>query len=315
VFSRRVRDIPETPVVKHTKARFVASGHEFRVHSHYMAAVTFVEGELPYVAQIGDRVHLIDAIAPPFTYTIERTEDEEEYVLGEYQPADEVLAAFGVTDWEYQPYGVHPAQPYVPSALAGGLWVAGLIFAPIAIALLAYSMIFGGGKVVLDRDMRPARAVGSEWRSERTFEVSSPGDLLKLNLQMPAHEPWRRFDATIFRGKEPVFKLHDKLASTKYATTAYWSVPNLRIETYFTLPEAGTYTLRTTVLKGKKKTLTRQRKKPQALRITIREGIKLSRYYAWLLGLSAVAFVCGPLASARFEAKRWDDEEDHDDDD
>ena len=90
LFSRRVRTVPDTPIVGRVKSRFEAGGREFTVFSRYRAVITFIEGELPFMAAIGDAVDFIDAIDPPFVYTVEQTQTEQEYVLGEYLDAAEL---------------------------------------------------------------------------------------------------------------------------------------------------------------------------------------------------------------------------------
>ncbi|NKC14595.1 MAG: DUF4178 domain-containing protein [Gammaproteobacteria bacterium] len=314
VFSRRVRDLPESEIIARAKTPFYAKGHEFQVFSHYVAVVAFVEGELTYVASIGDRIHLIDGIAPPYIYTVERTEEEVEYLFGEYLPAEEVLESFGVTDWPYKPHGVHPGQVYKPSSSTRGLWLSGLICSPIAVLLLLHTLLAGGGSVVLDRDMRPVKSNGPIAQNEHTFAVKSPGDLLSLEMSIARREPWTSLDTRIYKdgSKEAVFSLNEKLKPTEFANDKYWRTANTQVQTFFILPEAGIYTLRTIADFPQNARQTTHRR---ALRVTVREGIKLSRYYFILLLLSVGALFAGPLSSLAFESKRWHDELDDDGDD
>ncbi len=56
--------------------------------------VAWVEGELPWVAQVGDVVSFMDAVSPPFVLSAEWTENEMEWHLGEYVTRDEIAKAF-----------------------------------------------------------------------------------------------------------------------------------------------------------------------------------------------------------------------------
>lgn len=311
VFSRRVRDVPGSAVVPRTRARFAACGRVFEVHGRYRAEVAFVEGELTYVAEVGHSVQVLDGIDPPFVYSIERSEDEEEYSLGEYQDATEVYRAFGVDGVPTRPSTVHPAQPYRASALVRGLQAAGVVFAPIAALLVLYSLVLGGGSVLLDRDMRPAAtaATGTAER-ELPFTVSAPGDLLSLEVQMPQATPWSSFDLRVLRNGEQVFSLDRLLASTaSSADRGYWNSAGSRVQSYLRLPEAGNYVLRTEA----GLTAAAASAATGAVRVTLREGIKLTRYHLGLLVLSLAALLAGPVAAWRFEARRWADEDDDDD--
>ena len=107
LFSRRVRTVPDTPVVNRRKSTFQAAGRAFTVFSSYRAEISFIEGELPFMAAIGDAVELIDAIDPPFVYTVEQTQTEQEYVLGEYLDSAEVYQNFGIEEEPDKTYAIH----------------------------------------------------------------------------------------------------------------------------------------------------------------------------------------------------------------
>jgi hypothetical protein len=310
VFGRRVRDVPDTPIIRRAKSRFQASGYEFTVFSTYHATVVFVEGELTSVAEIGNTVELLDAIAPPAIYTVERTDEEEEYGLGEYLDAREVYAAFGLEDEPRESSQVHPAQPYRPGPIVGAASAAGIIFAPVAALLLLYTLIFGSGNAIVERDMRPTKIEDNIAVSRYEFSHSSPGDLLKLNVRVPRQSGWGSFDVRILQNNEVVYSLDKHLSTTGSSSTqrSYWTTPQAKVESYFKLPAAGKYTLQIAVKAAAAKLTTRG-----GVDVSIREGIKLSRYYLWLLVICFMAFALSPIARWRFEAKRWADEDDDDD--
>ena len=178
------------------------------------------------LAARGDRVALLDAIAPPYIYTVEHTETEEEYGLGEYLEPEEVYAAFGVEP-EYRPYGVHPAQPYQPSSLVTGLGTAGIIFVPIALVLLLYTVFLGSGSVVLERNMRPDKLAGGVAVAEHPFKVDSPGDLLALKVVMPRQKAWSAFDVRVLQNGEQIYSLDKQMVANRAsnATRSYWATP------------------------------------------------------------------------------------------
>jgi hypothetical protein len=134
VFTRRVRDVPRIPAER--KSRFKVLGSEFRVYERYLAEIVFVEGELTWVASVGDRVSITEAIAPPLIFAAEQTEAEEEYLIGEYLDAASVYRGFALEGEPPRASEPHPAQPYRPSAAVDGAGKAARLFAPLALAIL-----------------------------------------------------------------------------------------------------------------------------------------------------------------------------------
>lgn len=307
LFSRRVRAVPDTPIANRVKSRFEAVGREFTVYSRYRAVMTFVEGELPFMAAIGDAVELLDAIDPPFVYTVEQTQAEQEYVLGEYLDAAELYQSLGIEDKPDKPDSVHPAQPYKASAWVSGLSTAGMIFAPIAVLLLLYSLFFGSGRLVVAADLRPVNVKNSVATAERNFSVQSAETLLKLKFRVPKQKGWGSFDVRVLQGGETVYSLDKQLqqSGASTSTRTYWSRAGTEVETHFTLPKAGQYTLAVVAKSTKKLARTAGR-----LNVELREGLKVSRYYFFLSCFTLLAFMVGPLQRLRFEARRWEDEDD-----
>ena len=203
LFSRRVRTVPDTPIVGRVKSRFEAGGREFTVFSRYRAVITFIEGELPFMAAIGDAVDFIDAIDPPFVYTVEQTQTEQEYVLGEYLDAAEVYQSFSIEGKPDRRDFMHPAQPYSPSSWVSGLSKAGMVFAPIAVLLLLHSLFFGSGRLVVSADLRPLNVKNSVAVAERNFSVESAQGLLKLSFRVPKQKAWASFDVRVLQGVKP----------------------------------------------------------------------------------------------------------------
>ena len=109
VFGRRTRDVPEppSPIPFAVKSRVELNGRTYRMFERYTASIAFVEGELTWVARIGDRVDVVEAIAPPFGLEYEAVEGELAYTLSEYLDAAELHRSFGL-EAPPRPVGIHP---------------------------------------------------------------------------------------------------------------------------------------------------------------------------------------------------------------
>ncbi len=65
----------------------------FQLYEQYQSEITYVEGDLTWIANLGDTVDVIEAIAPPNILAYEKTKNETEYYVGEYLPAKDVYTA------------------------------------------------------------------------------------------------------------------------------------------------------------------------------------------------------------------------------
>lgn len=313
VFSRRTREMPEFDGHLHHQSPFLACGHLFRTHSIYTATVTFVEGELTYVAAIGDKVRLIEGIDPPYGYTIEDTADEQEYQLSEYLQQEQVYEAFGLDYEEARKRAtVHPLQPYTPSGFATGLRVAGMVFTPIALILLLYTVFLGSGSVVFEQSLDPRQVYGKQGAPSETFTVTDADNLLSLELNSNLRNAWGVFDVVVAKDNEPVFSMSKQISYYSGSSGGEsWSEGSTDAQAYFKVPAPGTYSLR---FFGQGGTGNSGRNPQQVpVRVKVIEGIKISRYYFALLCLSLLAFASGWISRRRFEAARWDDDDDDDD--
>lgn len=88
-------------------------GQSYKVFERGTGKIHYVEGELSWVARVGDPVHYMDAIRPPYMLSAEWSAKELEWSLGEYVTPQEVAQAFKRPEIaKLKPRGVAPAQPF-----------------------------------------------------------------------------------------------------------------------------------------------------------------------------------------------------------
>jgi hypothetical protein len=314
VFTRRTRDIPGSHGALHHKARFDAAGRTYKVHSNYLAEVTFVEGELTFVAKVGDWVRVVEGIDPPFGYVIEMTGEEQEYLLSQYLAAEDVYNAFGLDPDEMreQPH-VHPLQPYKASGFVSGLKAAGMIFTPIALLLLLYSVVLGSGTRILHQQFTSAQIYSKNGVATRQFTVTDAENLICLELSSPFNNSWGFFDVVIKKDEEDIFSMAKEISYYSGGSGEdSWSEGSSDAGAFFRAPSPGRYSLS---IYGQGGTGNRGQTPSRApVVVSITEGVKVSRYYLILLVLCIAAWAVGWIAQRRFEAARWEDEDEDDDD-
>ncbi|MCH9671585.1 MAG: DUF4178 domain-containing protein [Gammaproteobacteria bacterium] len=311
IFSRRVRDLPTERVSPITRSQFRLRDGTFSVFESYSATILYVEGELTFIAEAGDNVRVIDAIDPPRMVSVEyRDDQEEEYSWGEYLQPEDVHAAFGLTDVKTKPIDIHPAQPFIASPLASALSRFAKYFAIGAGCIVIAIFLMGRGSEVLNTQFTPD--MFDDTSPSASFTLAGAGKLLKLELFSPITNNWANYDVIITRDNQPVFSLAKQLSYYNGVEGGEsWSEGSQSADAYFKLPDAGRYEL---VVQAESAGRGKQASRPpQSLRVTIKEGIIVSRYFIALMILMVLAAAWLPLSRLRFESKRWEDGDDDDD--
>ena len=164
------------PRTVHPKQSVRLEGQTYKVFERSRALIEYVEGELTWVARIGDKLGYMDAIRPPYMLSAEWTESEMEWTSGRYLPCEEVCTAFSLEAGKLrQPSGVAPAQPFYRSGDQTIRAKAGLA----AAVLILSAMIFGW--IVTDpREVHSTTMTSADYLSERGY-VSEPFDVPRGN--------------------------------------------------------------------------------------------------------------------------------------
>ncbi len=309
IFYRRVRTLPSpqewwqlTP-----KRGIKALGRRFEFYEAYTAEIRDLAGELPWTAKREDQVRMADAIAPPLVLSVEQTGAELEYALGEYLPLEQVQAAFAGQrresddDWlaQLRPSSqVHPAQPYVQGPLLSAVRAQAWKFALLALALLALVTFMGRGHELLRESFTASQLSTEEPASGRSFQVHNADRLLELELRSPLDNAWTWYDVGVERDGEELFSVGKEISYYQGVEGGeHWSEGAQTVSLLFRVPEPGQYQLWYQASEGEGRR--------QGLQVTIREGVLLSRWFAYLAVLFGLAAALPWAQRWWFEARRW----------
>lgn len=308
-FSYRTRELPDPAVPRRggmallPKVPIQLGDQKFRVFESYPAEIAYVEGELTWIAKTGDKVRVVEAIDPPKMFSYEQNDRELEYSIGEYLDAGEVHAAFGLES-PSTPDGIHPAQPFDGGSFLPALAKIGPIFAGLALLSLIFVSIAGDG-----RELVRTRTDATKETVKLPFTVSSPDQLMKLELAATMSNNWAYYDVTVTDTETGV----DILAMGKEISfyqgrdsDGYWSEGSQRETALFKVPVAGSYEIEIVPAE------TGGSVPPLSVRLY--EQVFVKRYLVILLILSAVAALGLPAYRLHFEKKRWADVLEDDDD-
>ena len=306
LFSHRVRDIPN-PVTSDgliPKSTVTLEGRTFQMFERYPASIAYIEGEFTWMAKRGERVRVVEAIDPPFMFSYERGDRELEYSIGEYMPAEDVHAAFGIEPPD-RPLGIHPAQPYEPGPLMPALAKVAPLFIAIAAIAFFFVTIFGDGRELVRYD------AGTVQQPKIVpFTVSNADQLLELELTAPVTNNWVYFEVNVNDAAtdETVLNLGKEISYYEGRDSdGRWTEGSHRERALFKVPAAGDYEIEIVQAEDGGAV--------PRLGIRLYEQVMVKRYVVMLLILSAAATILPPLFRRRFERKRWADVLEDDDDD
>jgi len=294
-------------------------GQTFKVFETGAAEITYVEGELSWVARKGDKVQYMDAIRPPQMLSAEWTENELEWSLGSYVPPGEVARVFGKTKSELPVRtGVSPAQPFKRtrtqriSAWAGlAAGVAMLVLAGLA---WTYGRI-GGTPILYEQAIQPAAYLSEQgWISE-PFEIPEGSHICRLGISSNGlRNQWVSVSMAFLDEQENVVMDADATVEYYYGSSGgeSWSEGSRTDYALFRLEGPQTYRLNIFGQGGQwsRGSGSQPSTNVPAFELWLKRGVFPARYFliAAILALLYPVYEFG--RQILFESKRWPSDDD-----
>ena len=297
VFLRRTRNLPNK-ALKQLKRREKISVDQktFLFYEKFHAKITYVAGELTWIARVGDNTSLAEAIDPPYLFSEEVGEHETEYYFGEYIDAEEIKQQFSLSE-NYPVAPIHRLQPYQSKYLQPLAKVAkpfAFIFFIISFMILIFMQ---GNKVTLKPVVMKNMGNGTV-ESSYEFSVTKPNHLIVLTLD--THNANTLLNARV--KQQGSGKTIINLGTNNAKTGAYRIDKRIRsVEASFEVPKEGIYTLNFS---------TQTQLPVKKVKVMVTENYISSRYFFWLLLFSLVAIFISSFSRRSFESRRWNLAED-----
>ncbi len=277
----------------------------WRVFERGRCEIVWVDGELPWVAQVGDKNHYMDATAPPMLLSAEWTETEQEWYRATYLGRDEVAAGFGLKLRDLpRAHSIAPHQQFVRSP-----------FRKQAMTIMTVAAIFFGAMTIYSF-MAPARTAGAftispaDYAEEYvtpSFEITEAGTLCAARFEAPVDNSWVYLDAAVLNEADEA--LLDFSAQVSYyhgvSGGESWSEGSTKDTVVFKLDEPGAYRLLVQGQAGTGETPQDTSRVGRPVTVTIRQGVMLTRYYL-ILAVVCLVWPFGELvARSSFESRKW----------
>ena len=292
-FFRRVRDLPDRDMTHlGVHSTFRVKGVSYTFFEAYQGEITYVAGELTWVAKVGDKSIYRDAIAPPMMFSMEETENEREYYLSEYINPDEVKSSF-TFNFDSHRSSLHPGQPFI-APLREALSKISRI--PLALSLL-FIFVFGfisEGKTVFTENISD---FSTGHTIVRDFKIDNSSHLVEVRFTNSYADRWIIKDITLFDEQSEVFSFGSRLFSKNRS-----SLQGQTGKARFKIKKPGSYSLRMKVSKGSNYS---NPNRSQAIQLSVRQGVIGNRYFKYLLIISLISFLLFYISRHFFEKKRW----------
>lgn len=287
-----------TPRFASQKQKFLFQGKQWTVFDSGYSEITWVSGELPWVAQVGDKTNYMDAISPPYLVNAEWTKEEMEWYRAEYITREEIARAFKMPVSKFPPAeGVAPNQPYLTTPLRKQSSLALGAFAALFLLLVLWSLIkLGGRSGMIDL---PSSIYTEETLTD-TFTITKPNSLCRAKFKSSISNNWVYLDlAIINENEEAVMDFSAQMSYySGYEGGEHWSEGSKTDSVVFKIKDPGEYSF---LVKGE----TASSSVHPNISIDVRQNVVLTRYFLIFFALTAFAAVVEILRKFNFEKKRW----------
>ncbi len=246
----------------------------YKVEAPYTAKISYIEGELTWVAKKHDKIRIIDMYAPPFGISMERTKNEMEFYASKYLDNTLVYEAFDVPqDERVKNNGVHELLGFGENFFKPFLKISAIALSILLTTLFVF-FLANQGKAVTS-------VFGSNLKeNSKEFNISSEKYLTTLTLDATSKKALNNFNLTIKQKEETLFSINKtityinpKISTTKHLKLPTWEDDAKEVLVYLNLPK-GSYTLSLSPI---------DINISSKLTVQIREEIMRFNYFVWII--------------------------------
>jgi nitrogen fixation-related uncharacterized protein len=245
LYSKRNRTFPNLTweEIEH-QSLVMVDAKDYKPYDAYTAKVTYVEGELTWIAKYGDKINYIDLVSAPFGITVENNGNEIEFYNDEYMDAEEVYEAFSVpkenrdSDKNFHPLKPF-SQPFLKELSKISLW-----FIVIVALLMALFVFDGSGKTIASFKTANLNSV------TEPFTLSSTSYLTTIGIKANSAEALNNFNIKLFKDEKLIFSMtpnnayiFDEATGKVSKRLDSWERRAKEIVVYLDLEKLGVYQL------------------------------------------------------------------------
>jgi phage FluMu protein Com len=286
----------------------VAAFYEHRRYKAFQSvtAVTeAVQGEFYWQVNAGDYAQATEYVAPPYSLSVDATNDEVTYTHGEYLAPEVVKDAFKLKEPPPAPHGIAPSQPnphkskLVSTFVWTGIWLVGLLVLSGFFALRSANETVLEKAVVVPADAQPGTPGAMHFSDP--FVLSKRGNM-EAEVSASLDNEWLSIQGDLvnqetgevvgFREELSYFHGRDDEGA--------WSEGNTRASATLSGVPAGRYVLRTTAAFEATST-----PKPRTYSVKLVHDSPNGSWFCCAFILLLLGPVWALFRSHGFETQRW----------
>jgi hypothetical protein len=300
------------PGAFYPKWTFVHEGKTYKVFevSRNLAKLSYVDGELPWVAKVGDAVNYGDAICPPYGITIEWSGAEVEYYRSRYVDRRELEVAFDPPPENLpKPQGVAPTQPYSRSPSRLQFMKISACFG-LLLLVLGVGSLFTKGSKVQDFSISSTHYMAGE--DTESFEIKNAPTVCRAKFESNLNNGWVYLVVSLVGGAgEQKKELLSFSKEMSFYSGSGWSEGSRKGNSLFRIDAPGEYKFH---VQGEAGSDGGKSTSGPSVMMSVYQGALPCRYFL----IFAIASLAYPAASlirqAYFEKRRWAPVDSDDDD-
>ena len=307
--SQATHVMPESDPFEKTRGQILTThdGRQWVAEETGQYQLHYVDGALPWIAEIGDRVTYVDFAESSGSgnqYEAQRTENEMEYSCGQSLDIELVRRATGKP--ELGKTGV--VRDLVDAAVKRKFYktVISAAIVSVVINLVLLLFTFSTGKQVLNRQFNAA-ALSDEVLSE-PFSVNS--NIIKIisRARPELNNEWMALNVAIVSDEEKALHVFDEDISYYhgYEGGENWSEGSQGQSTYIQVPRPGSYRLLVHAVSAHGNS-SQSQNTSHGVTIRVEDGARMPYFFLGAMVLSALIFFMSVLSY--FKWKTGDDED------
>jgi len=290
--------------------KFKLWGKKFTVVEKGQVVVRYIEGEFTYQTEVDDTTNYLEAVSPPLTVSAEWTDQELEWIGGEYMESEKIKEAFKLESVP-EPQGVARNQPYYRPAWRKQVSRVAGIFVLLFIIMSVFSC-FSGSTV---KNFKVSSNEYLESKSDGPY-VSPPfkfdrETVSRLKFYAPLNDSWIWLNVVLLnKDKQPVMNFTKEMS---YYTGPDWTEGSQDETEVFKVDKPGTYYL--SILGEGGQGSSSKIPGGETITVTVYTGCLLARYFIIMAVLAGIFPLWESIRHGRYEGKRIGDLLNDDDDD
>ncbi len=195
-----VKPVKHLPVLTSWKGRSALTwmGRTYKHFQKAFAETTYVVGEFPWRAHVGEQVTTEDFVSPPYMLSSERTADEVTWSSGEYVAGGDIWQRFGLKTQPPAAKGVYSNQPSPYTGNNRSAWVTFGLLAALLFGAYLLARMFMGNQVVFEQPYRfDASNKGEASFVTPVFELPGRASNVETTISSDLQNSWVYFNLAL----------------------------------------------------------------------------------------------------------------------